>query len=280
MSDFDGICAGAIVKYKYPDTIMHPIDYGYPFPWDEIDKDDTVYMVDFSLEPFSEMEKLNSLCKLEFIDHHKTVIEELENKNCHIPGLRVNGIGACHLTWMYLFPDEKVPKSVFWLGKYDVWQLNEDIIDFQYGMNAVAEGYTVPGSNFWVKLFTGESEIQTIKNNGRIIRVYEEQRDKQRVRSCSFERTLFGKYFSLCCSTSGKTSSRLFDSVENRDKYDLLCWFSTMTNGKWKITLCTENPDIDAGEICKALGGGGHKAIGGVSNIEDLERFFSATIIL
>lgn len=268
------------MKYKYPDTVMHPIDYGYPFPWDGIDKEDIVYMVDFSIEPFSEMEKLNSLCNLEWIDHHKTAIDELENRNCHIPGLRVNGIGACHLTWMYLFPETKVPKSVFWLGKYDVWQLSNEIIDFQYGMNSVVEEHTIPGSDFWNKMFNSETELSTIKNNGKIVRAYEEQKDKQRVRSSSFEKTLFGKYFSLCCSTSGKTNSNLFNSVVDKQKYDLLCWFSTMTNGNWKITLCTENPNIDAGEICKALGGGGHKAIGGVSNIEDLARFFSATIII
>lgn len=42
--DFDGICSGAIIKYKYPDCEMFGIDYGDEFPWDVIVPGETVFM--------------------------------------------------------------------------------------------------------------------------------------------------------------------------------------------------------------------------------------------
>jgi len=51
-SDLDGYCSGAIVKYRYPECEMQPIDYGAQFPMDKIELGETVYMVDFALQPF------------------------------------------------------------------------------------------------------------------------------------------------------------------------------------------------------------------------------------
>jgi len=34
--DLDGYRSGAIVKYRFPDAVMYPINYGDEFPWGEI----------------------------------------------------------------------------------------------------------------------------------------------------------------------------------------------------------------------------------------------------
>jgi len=63
-ADLDGHCSGAIVKLRHPNCEMWPIDYGDEFPWDKIRWNETIYMVDFSLEPFEDMITLHH-------SHHK-----------------------------------------------------------------------------------------------------------------------------------------------------------------------------------------------------------------
>ena len=76
-ADLDGHCSGAIIKYKHPDCVMYPMDYGDKFPWHHINPDDIVYMVDFSL-PIDDMNKLSDKLGFNFIwiDHHETAAQE------------------------------------------------------------------------------------------------------------------------------------------------------------------------------------------------------------
>jgi oligoribonuclease NrnB/cAMP/cGMP phosphodiesterase (DHH superfamily) len=78
--DLDGWASGAIVKYKFPEAKMFPINYGDKFPWEEINSDDIVYMVDFSLSA-EEMDRLNNHLQqnLIWIDHHIGAIREYED---------------------------------------------------------------------------------------------------------------------------------------------------------------------------------------------------------
>jgi len=75
-ADLDGHCSGAIVKHFNPECEMFPINYGQTFPWEKIQEDEWIYMVDFSLQPFEDMVKLNQSCNLVWIDHHATAIED------------------------------------------------------------------------------------------------------------------------------------------------------------------------------------------------------------
>ena len=67
-------------------------------------------MVDFCLQPFEGMSKLNDMCNLTWIDHHKTSIEESRQpfgvtRNCFMAkGGQVleSDYAACELVWMYI----------------------------------------------------------------------------------------------------------------------------------------------------------------------------------
>lgn len=156
LRDLDGHCSGAIVKYKHPECEMIGIDYGKgdkeDFPWDSIQPGETVYMVDFCLQPFEDMLKLSDKCnQLILIDHHKTTILEYEKYNLKLE-MAVNfqsyfdeRYAACELTWKYLFPNEPMPRAVRLLGRYEAEFLNNmpssdlDILPFQYGMRAIKD---------------------------------------------------------------------------------------------------------------------------------------------
>ena len=77
-ADLDGRCSGAIVKAHFPECRMIGMDYGEEMPWTEIYPNEEVYLVDFSLQPFEKMIRLQKLAQLIWIDHHKSAIADAE----------------------------------------------------------------------------------------------------------------------------------------------------------------------------------------------------------
>ena len=145
-ADLDGHCSGAIIKMVYPKCEMFGINYGEAFPWVEIEKGELVFMVDFSLQPFKpDMNRLDNICHLVWIDHHQTAITEAGNEFWKIDGKKLkSGVGACQLVWKYLTQrivpglvsnGGKMPLFVKLLAEYDVWNHSDPrTLSFQYGM--------------------------------------------------------------------------------------------------------------------------------------------------
>ena len=77
-TDMDGKCAGAIVfKAQHGEGEYLPINYKDDFPFDKIQRDEEVIIVDFSLQNDGDWEKLLEITQdIIWIDHHKTAIEK------------------------------------------------------------------------------------------------------------------------------------------------------------------------------------------------------------
>lgn len=267
--DLDGHCSGAIVKYfadqERPGTPlhMHPINYGHPVPWDIFEIGDSVFIVDFSF-PVEDMLKLNDCVNLVWIDHHKTALEDADNNRLLCKGLRRIGVGACQLTWEYLFPERSIPTGVKMLADYDVWNhINKNVLPFQYGMRTVPE--TDPGlaSSIWLSIFTENPLcITELIEKGRLILDYEEQQNKVRCKTLKFD-TIFND-LKLCAANFGPASSKFFDSVLDKDAYDAFCLYHwSPSTQKWRISLYSSKEDIDVSITAKKYGGGGHKGAAG-----------------
>lgn len=141
-ADLDGHCSGAIIKYRFHEAVMYPINYGDPFPFEEIQPDDEIYMVDFALQPFDDMIRLASMCELHWVDHHKSAIDKFHkylkfiplhyDKNEFYKTELSTSMAACELTWEYLFPNRPVPLAVKLLSAYDAWKQDifiEQVVD-------------------------------------------------------------------------------------------------------------------------------------------------------
>jgi oligoribonuclease NrnB/cAMP/cGMP phosphodiesterase (DHH superfamily) len=259
-ADLDGHCSGAIVKQKHPECEMIGINYGDDFPWDSIKKDETVYMVDFCLQPFSEMTELFAKTSLVWIDHHESAIKEYEDIGVPMPGLREIGTAACELTWKY-FHKERTPRAVFLLGRYDVWDhSNDDVLPFQYGMRMDED--TNPMAKIWTYLFNDEPYVvdETI-DKGKTVLEYQSQQNRKIIQARGFDIDFDGLRVIAC--NQAMTNSQLFDSVWDPDKYDAMLTFSMRPNRQWTISMYSTKPDIDVSVICKARGGGGHKGASG-----------------
>ena len=271
-ADLDGHCSGAIVKFKYPECEMFGINYGDEFPWGIIQKGETVFMVDFGLQPFfPNMLNLNAKCNLIWIDHHKSAIQEYEAARLNDPELAIPGAlcfdnsqAGCELTWEYLF-DTKVPRFVKLLSQYDVWNHSEPTtLPFQFGLRLYNTIPDEDGMELWHDLLDMDGSFENMTNQiieqGKLILRYNKQENEKYCSACSFETELDG----LRCIAINKmlTNSQIFDSVWDDKKYDAMLTFG-FRKGMWTVSLYSDREDVDVSAIAKARGGGGHKGASG-----------------
>ena len=78
--DNDGKCAAACVKRYYECNLSvdnneieyFPINYGWKFPFESIKENETVYIVDFSIEPTDMTTLLEITSNVIWIDHQNS----------------------------------------------------------------------------------------------------------------------------------------------------------------------------------------------------------------
>lgn len=282
VADLDGKCSAAIVHHALKGEVeLIGIDYGWKFPWDKVQGREVI-VVDFSLQPFSDMIRLKSEAKsLTWIDHHKSAILEYEQwadglakalgANPKIEGVREIGIAGCELTWMWFESHGLVkgppPLAVKLLGRYDVWDEEckefswaTQILPFQYGMRNRDHD---PNADVWDVLLApgGKDLVNIITAIGITILLYEDRQNALYVKVCAFPSYLDGRPVLAC--NKALANSRLFDSVWDPEKYHMMAAFYLQKRGTWKVSLYTTREDVDVSEVAKAHGGGGHKKAAG-----------------
>lgn len=266
-SDLDGHCSGAIIKHAFSECEMIGINYGQPFPWESIKEGEVVFMVDFCLQPFEDMKKLNRLCRLVWIDHHASgSISEATAQRFVASGGQVldSSQAACELTWSYVFPLLSIPRAVFYLGRHDVWDHTDPLtLPFQYGLRL--RGNTSPDQAFWGSLFhASDLDISVIADAGKLIIEYEISQNAKFCQTYAFETKLStanGLLRAICVNRTFCNSS-LFNSVYDPDKHDIMIAFGRL-NKRWVVSLYTTKDNIDCGAVALSYKGGGHKKAAG-----------------
>lgn len=266
-ADLDGHCSGAIVKMARPDAKLIGIDYGEDFPWDMVNSDTKVYMVDFSLQPAEDMIRLNEVSDLIWIDHHKSAIEANPTT---IAGQRHNKFATCELCWQYFFSTKETPRTVYLLGRYDVWdkdhpEWQSEILPFQYGFRDHFDN-TDPKSGkelSWEALLTVNDPlfVTDIILKGKHVLRKAAVSNKQCVERLAYP-VKFEGLNAIACN-KGLTNSRLFDSVWNEIKHDIMITYVHVRGKYWTVSLYSTKPDVDVSVIAKKYGGGGHKGAAG-----------------
>ena len=263
-TDLDGYCSAALLAMKFGDVEFIPWTYGQAFPWKKIEVEWSghVYLVDLSLQPFEQMFRLNEMCKLHWIDHHKTALEGARETGFKARGAQVlvDGLAACELTWAYLYPDEEAPRWVRLLGRYDVWDHSDpNVLPFHYGMQ-LEESDPNRNMSIWRFLARREDSWTEVRNNGHIIGAYVEREYGEYASSFAFDVELDGLKF--VAVNRGHTGSRIADSVFDWDKYDGVLTFA-WARDKWTVGLYSDKPGVDVSGIAKKNGGGGHAGAAG-----------------
>lgn len=266
-ADLDGHCSGAICREFLEKAGAQPkmrgINYGDPFPIDEIGADDRVYVVDFCLQPEAQMLELKGKCgELIWIDHHKSSIEALKDFDCL--GIRRVGDAACELCWEYFDSDLQVPYAVTLLGRYDVWdnadkeKWDNEIYPFQMGMRLYP---TDPATEvlIWRDAVFGGGKFDDILASGHAIVSYQTESNKKLMKN-SFEIDFEGMRWIV---VNGVGNSQIFESRYDSTKHHGMLVFENVRGQFWTIILYSDRPDVDVSVIAKKHGGGGHKGASG-----------------
>jgi oligoribonuclease NrnB/cAMP/cGMP phosphodiesterase (DHH superfamily) len=261
-ADLDGHCSGAIVKKKFPHCEMIAINYGDEFPWDSLEKDEEIYMVDFSLQPIREMMQLSDYCELFWIDHHATAIQAAEEKHFVVSGGHSldTSKAACELTWEFLYADKLMPHAVRLLGRFDVWDHSDpNTLEFQYGLRIHPN--TWPDNQIlWKAMFSGFGLVETIMD-GKTILTYERIQNTKFCDAYAFETVIEGR---LAIAVNRRfCNSLFFESIYNPKKHDLMISFGRTKKKKWTVSLYSDQKDVHCGRIAQKFKGGGHSNAAG-----------------
>jgi len=274
-ADLDGWASAAIVRHywsEYEETPieMYPINYGDKFPMEGIEKQDIVYMVDFSL-PLEEMRELNSRCELTWIDHHIGVINDPQFLEIwsQISGVMDSRFSACELAWMYFYEEEEIPRFIKLLGLYDRWEHNDpiepwDVIEaFQYGFKVSAKNPKEDDFSFWENQFFDIDGVR-IENKislGYKIQTYVEDRFQSSLSERSFIVDWEGY---KCLVINGDPYvANYFTRAREFEGCDIGINFCNSKGKFWTVNLRTARDDIDLSSLAKKYGGGGHRAAAG-----------------
>lgn len=269
IQDSDGWCSGAIVNkafYKsYMELQFHGINYGYKMPWEKIDKDTKVVIVDYTPSA-ADMRTLTEVAgEVIWIDHHKVINLPEYAEFSNLPGIRVIGSAGCELAWEY-FMYTKEPLIVHLLGRYDVWQHTPEVLHFQYGLLSYIdlEKLNDPTTKLWSNLLDNSSGAQKaiakiMAEGEHIYRVYKFL-NNENSDQLAFTVDFLG--YKAVCINLARTNSLVFDSV--LEGHDITIGFHRTKYGQWKFSLTNaHNTTIDVSEIAIKFGGGGHAGAGG-----------------
>ena len=281
-ADADGRCAGFWVAKSVAihDDLEYgvefiEINYGIPFPFDTICKDEQIYIVDFSISP-EEMKLLLDITKdVTWIDHHKTAIDKYANFEYNIRGIRYDGVAGCMLTYAYLYhmtiygegdigPYEKwmadeAPMFTKMVADWDVWKFDfgEDTRNFITAFNSYD---FEPTSDQW-KMFAGHNNMCGLRERELIKEgiIMNKQRDgwAKGYMNLGFAVDFEGYY--IFAVNLGRCNSEYFKSLPE-GKYDAFMPFA-FDGDKYIVSMYSKI--IDVSKIAVKYGGGGHKAASG-----------------
>lgn len=118
---WDGIASAWVLLQRFPDAVFFPMNYGDELP--ETQRDDQVYMVDFSLNAKALQELALRVEYLTVIDHHKSAKEELQGFNMSNVTIifDMNECGST-LAWRYFFPVMPLPALLHYIRAADIWK--------------------------------------------------------------------------------------------------------------------------------------------------------------
>jgi len=219
-------------------------------PFDKVDKDETVYIVDFSLETEDMTEMLMITEDIIWIDHHKTAIDKYSDYPVEIKGLRRDGTAGCELVCEYF--NREAPMYVKYIGDRDVWKYDYGVMTNYFNLVLMLKGLPEIDSDYkWAELNMIANDSEMLEMQGKMLQKFQEKISEKAVRSWSYEAD-FEDHRILCLNSTHRSSDVM---GENFDKYPFIAVY-THNGEAFSVSLYSK--DIDVSKIAVKFGGGGH----------------------
>lgn len=264
-------------------------------------------------ENAKEMIEIDKNYDLIWIDHHQSSIDYLTKfpKLNVIKGVRIVGISGAGLCWLYYCKDvgveticnllkpydtslkenlqgvEKVPIKVaeeilefakapifvLFTHRYDIFDLDDDVLKFNYGYSKLdieeMKEFINPENRDKAEL-----EFKTYIQNGEVIKDYLDYQNKKLVEEYGVEATYIGDREYKCIILNHTVFSSLVygDTIKN---YDFAVIYAIKKN-TIRYSIYTVKDDVDVSIIAQKYNGGGHpKAAGFIMNklLKDLKEW-------
>lgn len=281
--DWDGYTSAAVALRAFPDAELIGWNYGDNEPC--VSKFDRVIVVDLSL---SASWMLSNASKLIWIDHHKNVIESLQNNPvlAAVPGIRRDGIGACALTWEYFFPGEAYPAHVNYVATADVMDydgklatLKKSLVYMLY-LDTFGPGFVKPVGD--VSKYHITQALRLFDDNectkGFCIG-YDLECDRAKHEELLFAAATDAfpvqesiPYHACVLRIDGRPNACILRHLIQQTHEVFIC-IGDKVGDKYKISLrVPRDSDFDASAFCRQYGGNGHvKAAGCLMTKEEIE---------
>lgn len=299
-NDLDGYASAGIAKAFLDKQGIYPhfieMNYGMTLPDDMFNQQDTVYMLDFSLQPFDAgMEALaDRVENFIWIDHHASsisaykLLQQEKGLSWGYDGARLDGYCGAELTWAWFNLSDsplnmledlcrEAPDAIKLVGDWDTWR-HAKMVDSKapffkmYFDTMVPEGviewfyqHTLdclrPNSGYTTMVAVDEAV-----RVGTSIKMYEVSESAALMKSRAFDAKLVVPFpeptrgssvYSVIAANFGARGSDRFASVYNEEKHEIMLGFAYENTDKVTVSLYSTNPDIDCGAIAKRCGEAG-----------------------
>jgi oligoribonuclease NrnB/cAMP/cGMP phosphodiesterase (DHH superfamily) len=258
----DGTGGRYAVWKKFGDNAQYfACQYGQPLPDFQKDKDTFVIFTDYSTSR-TELEALGEVCgKVLVLDHHQTAEEAL--KGCNHPNVEIvfdmNKSGAV-LTWNYFHPNSGVPMLLQYVQDRDLWKFHLKGTEEVHAGISLLKG-KMPAWNHYA---FEEEELELLKSRGSA--VLEDRRSSVEAQVPENVKVIQFKGYRAGILNRGDLVSEMGHAIYSDPTLNVdigICWFVTKDNQVVLSMRSKQGTGPDVSELCKALGGGGHKNAAG-----------------
>lgn len=245
---------------------LHAASYGKEPPYELINEDIVVHIVDFSYPPDTMLTICQAANNVVWLDHHKTAIEAwaqygvMDNYPDNLYAKLDTSYSGSMLAWNYYHPDRQPPRIIEHINDRDLWLFKlKETKAVHLNLNTLAKDLEVwdlmiqatDASGFEFKKFVAEGEA--------ISRYYKQL--IQNILSTNKVEVFIDGVRGLACNCPGALASDLGHELANESGTFGMTW-EELKSGKEKISL-RSNGNFDVATIAKSFDGGGHKNAAG-----------------
>jgi len=199
------------------------------------------------------------------LDYHERFISEYSATENDILNPTVS---LTELAWIYLFPDKEPTEIIKLISDYEMWTFNDDrTLPLHYGLG-LESAYD---DDFIQKLIVGdETYLNSLINKGMVVHNYVEALDKAVAHDTYRLGNIDGH--DVIMSNVRGVNSLFFKYVKDDERFKDIKLFMTYawipSIHKFRCSLYSEDPNINAGEIAAKHFGGGRKEVAGFNTFE------------